>query len=124
MRESLGLVTNTCVTDVLTVRLPKRRRLALDALRNDLPCLNSHKHHSIHTQTQSFNTVSHTHPLPELVSLSVVVEAVEGHLQDLVGLAQAVPGPVVPLVHLYGVSDQHTRGFSKKSVEVRSINLN
>ena len=41
---------------------------------------------------------------PELVGLAVVVQAVEGHLEDLVGLAQAIPRTVVPLVHLDGVS--------------------
>ena len=38
------------------------------------------------------------------MGLAVVVQTVEGHLEDLVGLAQAVPRAVVPLVHLDGVS--------------------
>lgn len=40
------------------------------------------------------------------MSLSIVVQAVEGHLEDLVGLTQAIPGTVVSLVHLDGVPDQ------------------
>ncbi len=36
---------------------------------------------------------------PQLMSFSVVVERVEGHLEDLVGLSESVPGPVVPFVH-------------------------
>ena len=46
----------------------------------------------------------HQHPGvvgPQLVSLLVVVEAVKVHLQDLVGLTQAVPGSVVPAVDVW-----------------------
>lgn len=43
--------------------------------------------------------------VPELVSLSVVVQTVKRHLKDLVGLTQTVPGSVVALVHFNGVSE-------------------
>lgn len=43
------------------------------------------------------------------MSLSVIVQTVKRHLEDLVGLTQAVPGSVVPLVHFNGVSERkHT----------------
>lgn len=36
---------------------------------------------------------------PELMGLPVVVERVERHFEDLVGLSESVPGPVVPFVY-------------------------
>ncbi len=36
---------------------------------------------------------------PQLMGFSVVVQRVEGHLEDLVRLSESVPGPVVPFVH-------------------------
>lgn len=41
---------------------------------------------------------------PKLVSLSIIIQTVKWHPEDLVCLTQAIPGTVVTLVHLDGVS--------------------
>lgn len=42
--------------------------------------------------------------LPELVGPSVIIETVKWHFEDFVGLPQAIPGSVIPFIHLYGMS--------------------
>lgn len=42
--------------------------------------------------------------IPKLVSLSIIIQTVKGHPEDLICLTQAIPGPVVTLVHLDGMS--------------------
>ena len=49
----------------------------------------------IHYQVQG-----ESHVLPEFLCIPVVIEAVVWHLENLVGLSQAVPGSVVSFVHL------------------------
>lgn len=39
------------------------------------------------------------------MSLPVIVQTVKRHLEDLVGLTQAVPGSIVTLVHFNSVSE-------------------
>lgn len=46
---------------------------------------------------------------PELMGLPVVVERVERHFEDLVGLSESVPGPVVPFVHFNCMSNRQER---------------
>lgn len=42
--------------------------------------------------------------IPKLVSLSIIIQTVKWHPEDLICLAQAIPGTVVTLVHLDGMS--------------------
>lgn len=42
--------------------------------------------------------------IPKLVSLPIIIQTVKWHPEDLVCLTQAIPGTVVTLVHLDGVS--------------------
>lgn len=61
--------------------------------------------------------------VPELMSLSVIVQTVKGHLEDLVGLTQAVPGSVVSLVHFDSVPEiysQQQEPREKRPVDVMS----
>lgn len=53
--------------------------------------------------------------IPKLVSLSIIIQTVKWHPEDLVCLTQAIPGTVVTLVHLDGVSKI---GGEKKKVDL------
>ena len=65
----------------------------------------------------------HQHPgvvWPQLVGLLVVVEAVEVHLEDLVGLTQAVPSSVVAAIDVLRDREIHHQTSKKnrsKSVD-------
>lgn len=43
--------------------------------------------------------------IPELVSLPIIIQTVKWHPEDLICLTQAIPGTVVTLVHLDGMSE-------------------
>lgn len=63
--------------------------------------------------------------LPELVGPSVIIETVKWHFEDFVGLPQAIPGSVIPFIHLYGMSvkeketNQSESSFNQKQDRVK-----
>lgn len=57
------------------------------------------------------------------MSLSVIIQTVKGHLENLVCLTQTIPGTVVPLVHFNGMpkrtdTEQCSRHHAATIVEI------
>lgn len=50
------------------------------------------------------------------MSLSIIVQTVKGHLEDLICLTQAIPGTVVTLVHFNGMPDGQSTGKNKETL--------
>lgn len=65
----------------------------------------------------------HAHYTPELVSFPVVVQRVEGHLEDFVSLTKSVPRPVIPLIYLDCMSytHKHMEHYNTYDIEQHTI---
>lgn len=76
-------------------------------------------HKKFKTFSSAISLKTHAHTIPELVSLSIIVQTVKGHFEDLICLTQAIPGTVVTLVHFNGMPDNV---FKEKNKTGRNLN--